>query len=409
LTDIARRDAAPAAPAADHLPRRLLILLSALTALLPATVECFSPMLQAAGVALQTRPGHVSAAMSAFVIAFAGAQLFGGALGDALGRRPVVLGGLLLFIAACVGASSSTSFAMFVTSCAFMGLGSAAAVLLARTIVRDLLDRLAAAKTLALMGVLYGPVPILSPLLSGALVSLFGWRMPLLVLAALTVIILLMTLRHLPETLKPELRMPLHPVIVVRSFWALARSRALLAYVVGNAFAYSGIFIFASSAPQVIIGTMGNSTGHYSMMLALSTFGFMIGNMISRRLVHRFSIEGTLRIGALFLLAGGVVSIVTTHAWPLGWAALVLPQLVYATGWGVVQPQMQAGALSLHPRAIGQASALVGFAQLSIAGLIVAIFSRVTDGSADALSLGTLFCGVTAAFFAWAFIGRVRA
>ncbi|MBO9576306.1 MAG: MFS transporter [Sphingobium sp.] len=406
MTDSSREAAAPVAPPADHLPRSLLILLAALTALLPATVETFSPMLQATGEALGTRPGHVSAAMSAFVIAFAGAQIFGGALGDALGRRRVVLGGLVLYIAACVSASLATSFEMFVVAAMFMGLGSAAAVLLARTIVRDRLDRLAAAKTLATMGVLYGPVPILSPLLSGALVSLFGWRMPLLMLAALTAIILLMTLRHLPETLKPELRLPLHPVTVVRSFWSLARSRPLLAYVVGNAFAYSGIFIFASSAPQVIIGTMGNSTGHYAMMLALSTFGFMIGNMISRRLVHRFSIEGTLRIGALFLLGGGLVSIVTTHEWPLAWAALVLPQLLYATGWGVVQPQMQAGALSLHPRAIGQASALVGFAQLSIAGLIVAVFSRVTDGSADALSLGTLTCGLMAALFAWAFIGR---
>ena len=393
---------------ADHLPRNLLILLSALTAMLPATVECFSPMLQAAGTALATRPGHASVAMSAFVIAFAGAQLFGGALGDALGRRPVIIGGLILYIAACVGASASGSFTLFLAFCALMGLGCAAAVLLARTIVRDLLDRIPAAKALATMGMIYGPVPILSPLLSGALVSLFGWRVPLLVLGALTAIILLMTLRSLPETLKPALRMPLHPVTVLRSFGRLARSGPLLAYVVGNAFAYSGIFIFASSAPQVIIQTMGNSAGHYSMMLALSTFGFMLGNMISRRLVHRFLIEGTLRIGAVFLLVGGVASICTTHIWPLAWAALVLPQLVYATGWGVVQPQMQAGALSLHPRAIGQASALIGFAQLSIAGAIVAVFSRITDGSADALSLGTLMCGVVAALFAWALIGRVK-
>jgi DHA1 family bicyclomycin/chloramphenicol resistance-like MFS transporter len=203
--------------------------------------------------------------------------------------------------------------------------------------------------------------------------------------------------------------LPLHPVTVLRSFGKLARSGPLLAYVVGNAFAYSGIFIFASSAPQVIIDTMGNSTGHYAMMLALSTFGFMLGNMISRRLVHRFLIEGTLRIGALFQLAAGLASIVATHSWPMAWAALVLPQLVYATGWGVVQPQMQAGALSTHPERIGQASALIGFVQLSLAGIIVAIFSRVTDGSADALSLGTLGCGVMATLFAWGLIGRGRA
>lgn len=381
--------------------------MAALTALLPASVDGLSPMLQAVGADLHVRPGHVAAAMSAFVLAFAGAQLFAGMLGDALGRRPVILSGLILYLAASLLGASATSFPMFIASCALQGLGCAAVVLLARTIVRDLLERVAAARALALMGALYGPVPILAPLISGGLVTILGWRAPLLAMAALAAIVLVMALRTLPETLKPELRLPFAPGRVARTFMGLARSRALLAFIVGNAFSYSGLFLFASAAPQVIVTGMGNSAGQYAMMLALSTMGFIGGNIASRRIVQRFSIEGTLRIGTLFLIGGGALMITATLAAPQAWEALIIPELVYTVGWGMVQPQMQAGALSLHPRAIGQASALLGFAQLSMAGTIVAIFSRLTDGSPIALSLGVACCG-TAAAMAWLVIWRMR-
>ncbi|MBO9671711.1 MAG: hypothetical protein J7485_14480, partial [Sphingobium sp.] len=69
---------------------------------------------------------------------------------------------------------------------------------------------------------------------------------------------------------------------------------------------------------------------------------------------------------------------------------------------------MQAGALSLHPRAIGQASALLGFGQLAIAGVLAAGFARLTTGSSLSLALGMSFCAVMALLIIWTSIGRVR-
>lgn len=365
-------------------------------------------MIQAVGADLHVAPAHAATAMSAFVIAFAAAQLFCGMLGDALGRRPVILGGLALYFLASLVGASATSFPMFLGATAVMGLGCAAVVLLARTLVRDLLNRVAAGRALALVGAFYGPVPILAPVASGALVSLFGWQAPILALAVLAAAILALAWRHLPETLKPQLRLPLAPTSALRSLAGLVRSRLLLAFIIGNAFAYSGVFLFASSAPQVIITHLGKSAGHFSMMLALSTLGFIFGNIVSRRVVTRLSIEGTLRLGSAVLLGAGAVMLATTLNWPDAWEALILPQFFYTFGWGVVQPQMQAGALSIHPRAIGQASALLGFVQLALAGLIVTVFSRLTDGAPTTLAIGTSFCGVGAAVMAWLFIWRLK-
>lgn len=395
-------------PAGDRLPRALLFLVAALTAILPMSIEGMSPLLPALGADLAIPRAEVAVTMSAFVIAFAGAQLFCGMLADAVGRRPVIYGGLILYIGASLLGGLASDFAMVVIARILQGLGCAAVVLLARTIVRDLLEKTDAARTLALVGALYGPVPALAPLMSGGLVMLFGWRAPIFAMGVIVAIIMLLSLRTLPETLRREHRLPLHPVKVAASLGKLGRSRALLAFIFGNAFAYSGLFVFSAVAPEVIVGRFGESAGHYAIMLAFSTMGFIFGSIASNRMIRTHSLEATVRIGTLIQLGASAAMIIATWLAPGAWAALVIPEIIYTLGWGVVQPQMQAGALSLHPRAIGQASALLGFGQLTIAGVIVALFAHLGTGSSLSLACGIAFCGVMGMICTWAFIGRVR-
>jgi DHA1 family bicyclomycin/chloramphenicol resistance-like MFS transporter len=401
-------DGRPISAPPEKLPLGQIILLAALTATLPASIDGLSPALPAIADALATDAAHVSAAMSAFVIVFALAQLLGGMLADALGRRPVVLGGLAIFTLAGLLAAYAPSFELLLVARGLQGLGAAAAVLLARTIVRDQLPREAAGRALALIGIFFALTPMFAPLISGALVWFGGWRMPLLAMAAMGAVVGVISLYRLPETLLPEKRLPFDVGALLGSLRHLVQSRALMAYVLGNAFAYSGILLFSASAPQVLIGHMGFPAATYALLLSFSTIGFMAGNALSFRLVRTRGVDATMRVGVIFQLLGPLIMIVATHSWPGAWAALILPQLFYTFGWGVVQPQAQAGALSTHPESIGQASALLGFMQLAIAGIIVALFSRITDGSSLSLALGMAFCGATALVLAWGLIGHVR-
>jgi len=405
-------NSSPGAPAAarpaDRLPIGQIVLLAALTAILPASIDGLSPALPALADTLAVEATRTSTAMSAFVISFALAQLVGGMLADALGRRPVILVGLLVYALAGVLAALAPSYEWLLAARVLQGLGSAMAVLLARTIVRDQLPREAAARALALIGVLFGVVPILAPLASGALVELGGARAPFLAMTAMAVIVWLVSVARLPETLPVGKRLPLDPAGLFRSLAELVRSPALMAYVVGNAFAYSGILLFSSAAPEVFIGHLGFAAGGFALLLALSTLGFMAGNVASYRLVHHRGVDGTARIGTLFQLAGPAVMLGAVSLWPGAWAALILPQMLYTFGWGIVQPQTQAGALSTHPERIGQASALLGFVQLALSGAFVALFARLTDGLPFSLALGMAFCGAMAVLISWRFIGRVR-
>ncbi|WP_319801496.1 Bcr/CflA family efflux MFS transporter [Sphingobium sp. B11D3A] len=400
--------AAPGAPAPSHLPLGHVLLLAALTATLPAAIEGVSPALPAIASGLGADPTHMPTAMSAFVISFAIAQLLGGMCADALGRRPVVIGGLLLFTLAGLLGAFAESFPMLLAARALQGVGAAAAVLLARTMVRDQLGREDAARALALIGIIMGFTPALAPLISGVLVATGGWRAPLVALAVMGGVLVVVTTLRLPETLAREERLPFDLRALFRTLSGLARSRALMAYIIANAFAYSGILLFSSAAPQVIIDYLGVSAAGYAAMLSLATAGFIAGNFLSYRLVRRLGVDGTLRVGVLFQAAGPLVMLLAVSAWPHIWVALVIPQMLYTMGWGIVQPQTQAGALSTHPHSIGQASALLGFVQLALAGLIVAIFSRVTAGEPASLALALMVCGGMATVCAWHLVPRQR-
>ena len=394
--------------ATDRLPLGQILLLSALTATLPASIDGLSPALPAVATALATEASHMPAAMSAFVISFAVAQLLGGMLADALGRRPVVLAGLIIYTAAGLLCAIVDSFVLLLAARALQGVGAAAAVLLARTIVRDQLPREAAARALALIGVFFALTPILAPVLSGALVSSVGWRAPFVAMAGLGAVVGVVSFYRLPETLSAERRLSLDFAGLMRSLGHLARSPALMGYVLTNAFAYSGILLFSAAAPQAVIGHMGVSAATYAVVFALSTGGFMAGNALSFRLVHRLGVDRTMRMGVIFQCLAPLLMYATTKIWPGQWEALILPQMLYSFGWGIVQPQTQAGALSTHPESIGQASALLGFCQLAIAGVIVALFSRVTDGMPQSLSLGMAFCGTVALLAGWLLAGRLN-
>jgi DHA1 family bicyclomycin/chloramphenicol resistance-like MFS transporter len=367
-----------------------------------------SPALPAIGQALNADPALMPAAMSAFVISFAVAQLLGGMCADALGRRPVVLAGLAIFTIAGVLGAFATSFPLLLAARALQGIGAAAVVLLARTIVRDQLGREDAARALALIGIVMSIVPMVAPLISGGLVALGGWRAPMLAMALMGLLIAIPSFLRLPETLAPHQRLPFDASSLVASLVRLVRSRPLMSYILANGFAYSGILLFSAAAPQVIIGHLGISAAAYSVMLALALVGFLGGNVVSFRLVRRIGVDGTLRFGVLLQIAGPVLMLLAASMWPDAWAALVLPQMLYTMGWGVVQPQAQAGALSTHPESIGQASALLGFFQLALAGLIAAVFTRLTTGLPSSLALALLFCGGMASLAAWVLVRRAR-
>jgi DHA1 family bicyclomycin/chloramphenicol resistance-like MFS transporter len=378
------------------LPLGFLLMLAGLTALLPASIDGFGPALPAVATTLHTSGGWAQAAMSLFVLAFAAGQILCGMLSDRFGRRPVVTGGLALFAAGGFAGALAPSIGLLIAARVLQGAGASAAVLLGRTIVRDILDREHAGRALALIGIFVGIVPVAAPLISGSLVSLVGWRAPLVALAGVGLLLLLICAWRLPETLRERDLQAMSHGGLARAARTMFGSPRYIGYVGSLAFAYAGILLYGSTASLVLVRHMGISTIHYSLLYALSTSGFIAGNFLSSQLVIRRGVDRTLGLGILLLVAGGGLMAVGTMLTPRHWAAVVVPMIVYCCGWGVSQPQMQAGALSLFPQLIGRSSALLGFAQLATGAIVVALFGQFGHESASRLGLAMAGCGLAA-------------
>jgi DHA1 family bicyclomycin/chloramphenicol resistance-like MFS transporter len=116
--------------------------------------------------------------MSALILAFGLAQMFWGPVADRVGRRPVLLWGLLMYTAASVGGALAGSIESLVVWRVVQGAGMAAAVVCARAIVRDLYEPVEGAQVMALALSGLGTIALIGPLVGGTAALIFGWRGP---------------------------------------------------------------------------------------------------------------------------------------------------------------------------------------------------------------------------------------
>lgn len=189
---------------------------------------------------LSVLPGTVQHVMAAYLITYGFSQLIYGPLLDSIGRRPVILAGMMIFLIGSLGALLSNGLSMLVVTSAIQGIGTGVAGVMARTLPRDLYDSIALryANSLLNMGILISP--LLAPLIGGALAMLFGWRANYAFLLVLGVGVTYAMLRWLPET-RPA---PTEKRRMLASFRQLLADGTFTCYLVMLIGALAGIVVF---------------------------------------------------------------------------------------------------------------------------------------------------------------------
>lgn len=360
----------------------LLVLLSTLAALLPLSTDPLTPALPALATSFGVDAPEAQSVMRSFILGVAFGQLVYGALGDRFGRRPVLIIGTATYVLATFATLFAPSIDMLAGLRFVQALGAAAATVLSRAVVRDLLEREAAAHALALMGVGMGVGVLLAPVLGGLAADWLGWRGPLLLMALCGIVATAGTLWRLPETVPALDPDALSPAGLGRAFGRLLQSGRYLSYVANCITGYGGVFLFLTGASFVLMGEFGISAAGFGLWFAFATCGYITGSLISSRIARRMGSNHALWIGLLGTLSGGVLmsllALTQVHH-PL---AVTGPMVIYTFGWGFLQPQAQAAALSVYPEMAGRASAMLGFLQMVGAMLAALLYARIGDGTA---------------------------
>ncbi len=352
-------------------------LLTALVALGQISTSIYIPSLPSLVESLATDAEKVNLTLSMFLFGFAVGQLVYGPLSDRFGRRPVLLVGIALYVAASIACTFATTIEGLIAGRLAQGMAACAGPVLGRAIVRDVYGPTRSAKAMAYIGVALAISPAVAPIIGGYLQVWFGWRAAFVFLCVVGVVILVGVWALLEETNAHTDAGPLNLRSLGRAYGVLLSSPAYYGYSLAVAFVFAGLMAFAAGSPFIFIDLLGLGPAQFGMLAILNVAGFLTGSLAAGRLTQRHGIDRMLAAGVSLCLAGGGAMAAIALAGAIGIAQIVVPMMVFTAGMGIVLANGFAGALAPFPRIAGTASAVLGFLQMAVAGtasLVVGAF-----------------------------------
>lgn len=385
-----------------------VLALALLLGLQPVTTDLYLPALPGLRADLAAPMAGVQLTLSALMVAFGLGQLILGPMADRFGRRPVLLGGLSLYLLAALAAAGSVDITQLVAWRALQGLGLAAAVVCGRAMLRDWFEPQQGAQIMARALTGLGLLATLSPALGGLISGAWGWRAALLATGGFGAIALTYVALRVPESLRERNLRALQPAELWRSWGIVLAHPTFRAYGLMTALAYATLYTFLAGSSFVFIGLLDVSRQAYGLMLASCAAVYVLGTLACRRLLARHGLAATVKRGAVFTLAGGLLVSGLALAGMVSVPALLLPQWLMIFGHGILQPCGQTGAVGPFPQRAGAASALSGFL-IALAAFGVGLWlshALAVQASALTLALTLSFFALLTVLVAWTLVQR---
>jgi DHA1 family bicyclomycin/chloramphenicol resistance-like MFS transporter len=373
-----------------------LLILGALSAFGPLSIDMYLPALPGLARDLGDAPSAVQVTLTTCLAGLAAGQILAGPVSDARGRRPVALVGLLTFTLASALCALAGSVSVLAALRLLQGLGGAAAIVIARAVVRDRYSGVAAARYFAVLTLVNGLAPVLAPIVGGQLLRVTSWRGTFLVLSGLGVVLLAATAAWLGETLPPERRRTGGLRDTLATFGRLSRDRRFTGSALALALGFAAMFAYISGSPFVLQDIYGASPQQFAAVFAVNSLGIMAAGRVSAGLVGRHPPQRLLLAGLALNVTGGLALLAVVAAGAGGIAAVLVPLFAVASSIGLILPNATALALELHPEAAGSASGAIGVAQFAVAAALAPVVGAGGAHTALPMALVIAGCGVAA-------------
>ncbi|MHA6345875.1 multidrug effflux MFS transporter [Roseivivax sp. CAU 1761] len=371
-----------------------LILLSGLSAL---AMNIFLPSLPAMAEHFDTEYRLVQLSVAVYLGVNAVLQVFIGPVSDKLGRRPVILAGLAIFVLATLGCLVARDVYVFL---AFRMVQAAVVtgMVLGRAVVRDMVPQDRAASMIGYVTMGMAVVPMIGPAIGGGLDQLFGWEANFWLLLILGLALIWLTWRDLGETARPS---GLTLGAQFREYPELLRSPRFWGYALAAAFSSGAFFSYLGGAPFVGSEVFGLAPARLGVYFGAPALGYVAGNFLSGRYSMRFGVNRMVLTGAL-VNAIGVLASMSVFAAGAGSALSFFGFMCFVgLGNGMTIPNATAGALSVRPHLAGTASGLAGAIMIGGGAALSALAGALLHPGTGPwpllwLQFATGICGVAA-------------
>ncbi len=339
-------------------------ILVAISTVGPLALNIFMPSMPGLQREFNVPYGTVQYTLTLYLIGMALCQLVYGPLSDGIGRRPMLLGGLTVFVIASLMAALAPSIEVLIAARLLQALGGAAGIVLARTMVRDVFDRETSASVISYITMAFVVAPMIAPALGGLIDTQYGWRGDFWFLTVFGAAVLIAAWRFLPETnVNRNLAGSGMSLITgAVKLFSLPRFRG---YTITLAFTNALFFSFLGGAPHIMVDVLKRTPLEYGLWFVIISAGYMLGNFISGRYTRTFGIDRMIMAGCIITLLGGLLCFAAAIAGMLSPTTLFVPMCLAAVGNGLTIPNGTAGAISVDTRLTGAAAGWSGFLQMA--------------------------------------------
>lgn len=390
----------------ERLGWRLTVLvpavLGALSMIGPFSIDTPFPAFPAMGRDLSAGTGELQLVVTVYLAAFAAMSVLHGPLSDALGRRPVMLVSLTVYVAASVACAFAPTLAWLLVGRALQGLSAGGATIVSRTVIRDLFDGASAQRLMSRVAVIFGIAPAIGPILGGLVLQLGDWPLIFVFQAGLGVALVLAVALLLPETHPRERRTPLRVRDVVGGLAAVAARPAFHRLAWSTALIFGAQFLYIGGAAVFVVDVLGQGELDFWKLFVPMIGCMMLGSWLCGRAAGRITARRLTSWGCTTSFVGGVVGVLVAAspvATDLPWA--VVGVSLIALGNGITYPTMQLLLLDLFPGRLGAVVSMSSFLALLLNAVTAVAVTPFIGHSALGFATAALV-GVGAGQLCWA-------
>lgn len=356
----------------------LIIILGAIIALGPLTIDIYLPAFSAIAKDFAVSDAIVQLSLSTYFIGLAFGQIFYGPIIDRYGKKPPLFFGLALFLIATVLCAFATNIDQIIVLRFFQAFGACVCTVVPRSIVRDIFTPQESGRVFSHLLLVMGVAPIMAPLIGNVLLEVYNWRAIFIFLSAFAVFCLVLSHLKIPETRGFDQNEKIKDGL--KKYWGIMHDKTFVINALIGGLTMSGLFSYITGSPFLYLEFFEMTSRQYGYIFSINSIGFVIASQINAKILKKTPLDVALK-RALWAPAIAALALI--------FIAPIYPNFYFVTflffitlcSCGMIMPNTSALALANHAERSGSASALLGTIQFFLATIMSLLISNLHDGS----------------------------